>query len=1088
MKISIEKRITLGFLLIVSTVVFFSTITYRINADTSSSNFWVNHTNQVLYKSEKIVSILKDIESANRGFIITGDNIFFEPYHQNRDSIFKNIQQLKELTKDNPIQQLRIDSLYSLAIIKLALSDTLAGTAFKDRNTLLFYTLRGKLLMNKLRDVVTAIQLEEDRLLLQRETINNKNEGKLKTIFYIFSGSIFLVFVIAYLIMRYNFSVIKKDGKALFQLNSRLKFFRNQADDIIEGISDPFFALDFNGKFIYLNTAAQKKLTYDKGSLIGKNIFEVFTRYNDTTTGKNIRLVQQTQKPLSFEVYDDFFEYWQDITIYPTREGLTVYIKDASNRKAGETELLKTKQFLEEINAVAIIGGWEVDLIKGIVNWTSVTGLIHETDTGYLPDLERGFNFYKEGESRDTIIKLVTQAMEQGTGWDVELQIITAKGNERWVRTKGKTEFDEHNKCIRLFGTFQDIDGQKKLDYKLLQSEKQFRSAFEYSAIGMALVNTDGKWKEVNESLCNIVGYSHSELSKLTFHNITHPEDLQIDLNLLQELIDGKRQSYQLEKRYLHKDGHIVWVLLAVSMVKNQQGEIVHFISQIQDISEKKLTEKALADERKLLRTIIDHIPLNVYLKDMDSKKILVNKNEIEYMGAAGETEILGKSDIDLFPYANAIISIEEDKQVIKTGFAIIDKETISQRNDGTETFFLTSKIPFLNDKDEITGVLGISYDITARNKIKKLLEASEQKLSTLFDLSPVGFALSEFKSGIFLEFNIAFAGRLGYNSEELKKLNRLKIISEKYWETEKAIMQSINKTITFGPVEMEHVRKNGTSYPILISGVKVMDINERELIWTVVQDITNLKEKEEELKKLNLSVAETNRELAIKNEELEQFAYVASHDLQEPLRMITGFISKIEKKYYDILDDDGKKYISFAVDGAKRMRLLIADILNYARLDNNDESNITSIDLNILIQEIIQSVKNSEGGHNAIIKSGTLPVINAHSTAIQQLFLNLITNAIKYQQPGNTPVITIKAEDSINYWKFSITDNGIGIDPKYFHKVFNIFQRLHNKEQYSGTGIGLAICKKIVTKLKGEIWIESQKGFGSAFFFTLLK
>ena len=122
-------------------------------------------------------------------------------------------------------------------------------------------------------------------------------------------------------------------------------------------------------------------------------------------------------------------------------------------------------------------------------------------------------------------------------------------------------------------------------------------------------------------------------------------------------------------------------------------------------------------------------------------------------------------------------------------------------------------------------------------------------------------------------------------------------------------------------------------------------------------------------------------------------------------------------------------------------MRLLIGDILSYARLENNDESNITAIDLNLLIKEIIQSATNIEGGQNAIIESDTLPVINAHSTAIQQLFLNLITNAIKYQPPGNIPVVKIKVEDSINYWKFSIADNGIGIDPKYFHKVFNIFQ-----------------------------------------------
>ena len=137
----------------------------------------------------------------------------------------------------------------------------------------------------------------------------------------------------------------------------------------------------------------------------------------------------------------------------------------------------------------------------------------------------------------------------------------------------------------------------------------------------MALISAEGKWKEVNEALCSIIGYSHAELSALTFQDINHWVDLETDLKLLNELIEEKRQSYQMEKRYVHKDGHIVWVFLAVSMVKDQYEKIVHFISQIQDITEQKLAEKALLAKRKLLKTIIDNLPLNVYLKDLQSKK-----------------------------------------------------------------------------------------------------------------------------------------------------------------------------------------------------------------------------------------------------------------------------------------------------------------------------------------------------------------------------------------------------------------------------------------------------------------------------------
>ena len=206
----------------------------------------------------------------------------------------------------------------------------------------------------------------------------------------------------------------------------------------------------------------------------------------------------------------------------------------------------------------------------------------------------------------------------------------------------------------------------------------------------MALISAEGKRKEVNEALCSIIGYSHAELSALTFQDINHWVDLETDLKLLNELIEEKRQSYQMEKRYVHKDGHIVWVFLAVSMVKDQYEKIVHFISQIQDITEQKLAEKALLAKRKLLKTIIDNLPLNVYLKDLQSKKILANKSEMDYVGAINDVDVPGKNDYDLYPDYSAAISLEEDQFVFNTCKSLFNKETPSLKKDGTQTWFLS--------------------------------------------------------------------------------------------------------------------------------------------------------------------------------------------------------------------------------------------------------------------------------------------------------------------------------------------------------------------------------------------------------------
>ncbi|MEO6229637.1 MAG: PAS domain S-box protein [Ferruginibacter sp.] len=1090
MKLSFENKLFIVLIVIVFYVLALGMIVHRNNNNLISGNENISHSVRVLNQSAKVLSLLKDAETGVRGFVITMDSSFLNPYLKAKDSIEYLIKDLKSGTADNKDQQLKAEILHNLAIRYINLCNAIANQASDFKNDIpgLLPKLRvGKVIMDSARILVSSLENTGSLILKDRQRANAENNKQLsRNLFLLVGGLILMLVIVTFLLRRYLF-ILKRDNISALQLKNKLRFFSKQVNEIFNGITDPLFTVDGNWNFIYLNTATQKRMEYDKGSLIGKNIFEVFSRYKETAIGQNMLKVRQTQKGISFDDYDELFEYWQNITIYPTAEGVTVYMKNVTERKLTEAELIKTKLFLEETNEVALVGGWDVDIKKGTLYWTPVTHLIHETSPGFEPDLIKAVDFYKEGQSRDTIAKLIDKAIADGSGWDTELQIITAKGNEKWVRAKGKAIL-EGKTCVRLYGTFQDIDEQKKLNYKVKQSEKQFRSAFENSSIGMALISPEGKWNEVNESLCNIVGYNQQELFERTFRDITHPDDLETDLKLLQELIEEKRQRYTLEKRYLHKDGHIVWISLAVSMVKDQNGKIVHFISQIQDITEKRNAETLLKSERKLLRTLIDNIPLNIYIKDLQSRKTLVNKKELEYIGHQNESAVLGKTDFDLYPEDTALASLEEDQLVINSGIPIISKETINIKNDGSETHFLSSKIPFYNEQNDITGILGISYDITDSIKIKKALVASELKLSSLFGLSPVGFALSDYKTGEFLDCNSSFLARLGYNKEELLGITRLQVKPEKYWEQEKMLLQSIQNGGYFGPVEMEHIRKDGSIYPMLISGLKLLDADNRELLWTVVQDITQLKENESELMSLNVSIKENNRLLALKNDELEQYAYVASHDLQEPLRMITGFISKIERKYAHLLDDDGKKYIQFTVDGATRMRQIILDILEYSRLGSTQELVTVPLDLNAVVNKISNSILANREGLLPIINCEQLPVIIADKTFMEQLFSNLITNGIKYQKAGNKPVINIAAEELKDYWKFSVSDNGIGIDQKYFGKVFTVFQRLHSKEQYSGTGIGLAICKKIINNLKGEIWIESTPGNGATFYFTILK
>jgi light-regulated signal transduction histidine kinase (bacteriophytochrome) len=224
--------------------------------------------------------------------------------------------------------------------------------------------------------------------------------------------------------------------------------------------------------------------------------------------------------------------------------------------------------------------------------------------------------------------------------------------------------------------------------------------------------------------------------------------------------------------------------------------------------------------------------------------------------------------------------------------------------------------------------------------------------------------------------------------------------------------------------------------------------------------------------------------ELARSNEELEQFAYVSSHDLQEPLRMIGSYLQLLERRYEGQLDDKADKYIHFAVDGAARMQNIINDLLAFSRVTSRAKE-LEMSDVESIYNQVLINLEISIKENNAVITHDPLPKVMADDTQLSQVFQNLISNAIKFRGEDN-PKIHIAAVREINQWLFSVQDNGIGIDPKHKDRIFEVFKRLHKRRDYPGTGIGLSICKKIIERHGGNIWVESELGNGSVFYFTI--
>ena len=258
--------------------------------------------------------------------------------------------------------------------------------------------------------------------------------------------------------------------------------------------------------------------------------------------------------------------------------------------------------YLNFIQKHASIGTWEYDVKKTSLHWSSETKKIHEVPQFYVPNVETGINFYKSGYSRNTIEKAFTNCIEKFEDYDLELQIVTATKKEKWVRAIGKPVI-ENDECVKVIGLFQDIDEKTRNSKALASKEEQFRKTFENALGGMATLDLTGNWINANKSLCNMFGYKRKELLKLSFMDITHPEDLKEGRRVLMDMLNGKIDSYKTEKRYIHKNGKIIWASLSSTIIKDNNGAPLHFLAQINDITQIKKDTKRIIN---LLETTED--------------------------------------------------------------------------------------------------------------------------------------------------------------------------------------------------------------------------------------------------------------------------------------------------------------------------------------------------------------------------------------------------------------------------------------------------------------------------------------------------
>ena len=783
--------------------------------------------------------------------------------------------------------------------------------------------------------------------------------------------------------------------------------------------------------------------------------------------------------------------YWDVRPWYISEDkigGLLMHTGDITIQKEKERERARMIEILDKTNQVARIGTWEVNLIKNEVYWSKMVCEIHEVPDDYKPSLESAINFYKQGESRDTIQRVMQEIMATGEPFDIEVEIVTAKGASIWVRAIGNGEFVD-GKCVGLFGVFQDINNRKLSEHALSKANAELRAIFNSKTVAIITTNDKGIINRFNHGAEKLLGYSASEIIGKKAPGIytvkEEVEKFMLDMSLkygqdprhfdpLKELAE-KNEFDVREWTYIKKDGTRLTVQVTLSAIKNEEGELIGFLNVASDITERKHAEVELLRKNQLLNfaerlTMIGNWQWNTITND-----VIWSSNLYEIFNVEEDTRLTYDT---YFSFVHP-----EDKEMVTdhVQYSLKEKKFPDLLHriklmDGTvKNIQLLAEI-ITNDAGEVIELVGTCQDVTEQRM-------AEIKFRGLLESAPDAMVIVN-EAGKIHMINKQAEKLFGYSAKELAGEPVEILIPEDYkgkHSEHRSDFFANPKTRDMGEgKDLYGINRKGELIPIQIS-LSPLKTEEGVLVSAAIRDITSQKLAERRILKAKEELEIFSKKLVSKNAKLADFTHITSHNLRAPvsnLNSLLGFykLAESEEERVDLFE----KFETVINHLTLTLNTLV-EALNIKK--DNTEETLEDIEFNSVMVKTQEILSGEIMGTGAEIKSDftNFPQIAYNKIYLESIFLNLVGNALKYRSADRVPKIFVSSGIENGKKFLKVSDNGQGIDLKrHGHKLFGLNKVFHRHPD--AKGIGLFLTKMQVEAHGGSISAESEVDVGTTF------